>query len=200
MTYDLAPVLVTAPAADPVSLSEVKAHLRVDSSADDTLLGVYTKAAIAALDGWDGSLKRAIVSQTWRQGVASWPADRVLRLPLGPVSAVSSVLYAPLDGSADVTVNASLYQVQSDAFGPLVRFTSDFTVPALADRLDAVRVQFVTGYADAAAVPAAIKAALLLMIGDLYENRQTVTTLRTMAIPMSATVERLLTPYRRTTV
>jgi uncharacterized phiE125 gp8 family phage protein len=200
MTYDLPPVLVTAPAADPVSLAEVKAHLRVDSSADDSLIGIYTKAAIAALDGWDGSLRLAIVSQTWRQAVASWPADRVIRLPLGPVSAVSSVIYAPLAGGADVTVNASLYQVQTDAAGALVRFTTDFTAPALADRLDAVRVQFVTGNVDAAAVPAAIKAALLLMIGDLYENRQTVTTLRTMAVPMSTTVERLLTPYRRTTV
>jgi hypothetical protein len=47
-----------------------------------------------------------------------------------------------------------------------------------------------------AAVPAPIKAAVLLMVGDLYENRETVAEGAPAPVEMSMTVERLLSPYR----
>jgi len=55
-------------------------------------------------------------------------------------------------------------------------------------------VTFVSGYGAAAAVPKAIKQALLLLIGHLYENREAVTTANLNELPMA--VNALLYPYR----
>ena len=69
-----------------------------------------------------------------------------------------------------------------------------------------MRVRYTAGYvADptanplVAAIPAPIRAALLLMTADLYSNRETVETgvrAAAVAVPMSTTVETLLSPYR----
>ena len=59
-----------------------------------------------------------------------------------------------------------------------------------------MRIQYSAGFTT---VPSAIMAALLLMIGDLYSNRQTVETgvrAAAVSVPMSTTVETLLQPYR----
>ncbi|CAH0355305.1 head-tail connector protein [Sphingobium sp. CECT 9361] len=45
-------------------------------------------------------------------------------------------------------------------------------------------------------VPAPIIAAILLMTGDLYANRETAIVGSASAIPMSTTVENLLSPYQ----
>ena len=37
--------LITAPAAEPVSTSEAKSHLRVDTTADDTYIGTLMTVA-----------------------------------------------------------------------------------------------------------------------------------------------------------
>jgi hypothetical protein len=45
-------------------------------------------------------------------------------------------------------------------------------------------------------VPAAIISAVLLMVGDLYANRETASEGLKSEIQMSATVQNLLAPYR----
>jgi uncharacterized phage protein (predicted DNA packaging) len=46
-------------------------------------------------------------------------------------------------------------------------------------------------------VPADVAAAVLLMVGDLYANRETVAAGAVQAIPMSTTVGALLSAFRR---
>ena len=41
---------------------------------------------------------------------------------------------------------------------------------------------------------------LLLMVGDLYQNRETTSLSKVAQIPMSMTVQRLIAPYRRSMV
>ena len=55
-------------------------------------------------------------------------------------------------------------------------------------------VTFKAGYAS---VPAPLVSAILLMVGDLYANRETaVTGTVAFALPMSTTVQALIAPYR----
>lgn len=61
----LVPVLITPPGALFTSIDEVKAHLRVSHSYEDTLISQITSAAVAYLDGWKGVLGRCIMPQTW---------------------------------------------------------------------------------------------------------------------------------------
>lgn len=210
--YD--PVLVDAPDVPPVSLAECKQHLRVDGDDEDTLIGIYLAAAIGHLDGADGWLGRSIVAQTWSQDfdgfmVANANGVRQLatsffplpgvafnasfRLGLAPVTSIASVTY--LDGAGVLqTVDAASYSLVNGRNAPEVRFVREFSIPVV--RLDkpAVTVTFVAGYCDDEAAPGPLKAAILLMVGDIYQNRETkVATLLTE----NSTVRRLLDPYRR---
>jgi hypothetical protein len=70
---------------------------------------------------------------------------------------------------------------------------------------NAVRVRFTAGYVDATNspatdnVPAPIKAAIKLLVGDLYANRETMLTgQRAAAVTLPWAAEQLLRPYRFT--
>jgi len=66
--------------------------------------------------------------------------------------------------------------------------------PSTHPGFSAVSVQFVAGYGDATDVPAGIKHAVLLIVGDLYENRENAAPRGASSLPLTA--ERLLWPYR----
>lgn len=192
------PKLITAPAELAVSVSDAKGHLRVAHSSEDTVIGAFVGAAIAHLDGYSGILGRCLVTQTWRQDFAGWPEDGRLRLPFPDVD-LDSVVVTYLDTLADEQiVPEAQYEVLQDARGVYVEFRAAFTAPTLEDdRAAPVWVTFDAGYGAAASVPAAIKAAILLITGDLYENRENtvISDARVQAMPIAA--DRLLTPYRR---
>lgn len=193
--YAQAPVLVTPPAATPVSLAEAKAHLRIDGNDEDVLVTALIAAAVAHLDGWSGILGRALVTQTWQQDLDQFPRDRIA-LPLAPVQSITSVGYRDTDGE-EQTLDSPAYVLTMRAGTTAVERTDGAEWPSTARRPDAVRVTFVAGYGNAAAVPADIKSAILLMVGDLYAHRETALVGNVAAVPMSITVEALLAPYRR---
>lgn len=192
------PTLTVAPAELAVSLTDAKAHLRVGHSSEDAVITAFLNAAIAHLDGYAGILGRCLVTQTWKQPFIDWPADKILRLPF-PNVAINSVEVHYLDTLGDDEVlPGTQFEVLHDARGAYVRLRDAFTAPSLEDdRAAPVWVTFDAGYGAAAAVPAAIKAAILLITGDLYENRENtvISDARVQAMPIAA--DRLLTPYRR---
>lgn len=187
-------VLVTPPATRVVSLSEAKAHLRVDSSDEDAPIGIYLDAAVAHLDGRAGLLGRAMVNQTWRLDTYGPVASRI-PIDMPNVSSVSSVKY--LTGGLEATWSSAEYRLGSDGQKFFIEPKDGYSWPAADDQEDAFRVAFIAGYGDATAVPPALKAAILLIAGDLYEHRETVAVGAAAAsIPTSATVDRLINPYR----
>lgn len=108
----MTPVLVTEPTADVVSLSDVKAHLRVTHNDEDDLIAALIAAATAYLDGWSGVLGRCIREQTWRVTLDE-PGDYVLPMPDvseaaadygdGPVA----LTITPTEAGPQVTVDAA---------------------------------------------------------------------------------------------
>ncbi len=196
---DLAPVLVTPPAVTPVSAEEAKSHLRVSHSDDDTLIEAYLAQAVSRIDAWSGILGRCLINQTWRQDFCGWPSKGLVRLPFPDIRSISSVAYTD-QNEADQVVPAEQYQVHHDGRSGFVWFKRAFLSPSLSsDRVDPVRVTFVAGYGAAATdVPAAIKAAILLMVGDFYENREdTAVGVGLDVRPLPRGVDALLAPYRR---
>lgn len=189
------PVRTVAPAATPVSLAEVKAHLRVDHADEDVYLGALIDAATALLDGADGALGRALVTQTWRHDFDGWNGAE-LRLAMPGASSVS-IAYTDTAGASQ-TLAGTEYEVVEDSRGTVIVPASGKVWPALADVASPVRVTATHGFGNAAAVPAAIKQAMLLMIGDWYETRQTaIYGANIKEVPMYGTVGVLLAPYRR---
>ncbi|MBW8814031.1 MAG: hypothetical protein JF588_11455 [Caulobacterales bacterium] len=195
--------LLAAPDAELLPLADAKAHVSVEADDDsqDAEIAAYVAAAVGHLDGYAGILGRALAQQSWRLYLDAFPAW-TLGLPLPPLISVQSVKY--LD-STDGTLRAldpTLYLVMA---GERAELTPAFgqVWPIARYQARAVTIDFTCGWpAPTGGDPWPSKlqpviAALKLMTGDLYQNRETaILDGRTAEIPMSATVERLLRPLR----
>lgn len=191
------PVLVTPPTATPVTLAEVKAHVgAADFTDDDAMLTAFIAAAVSHLDGWTGIMGRCLEPQTWRQDFDDFRS--CLRLPLFPVISITSVKYTDTDG-AEQTISAANYVLRNDDAGAYVEFISSHSFPSLNAEASAVRIEHLLGYAQvggASGVPAAIKSAMLLLVGHWYANREAVVVGESVtSLPLA--VDALLAPFRR---
>lgn len=216
----LAPVRVAAPAQLPVSLDEAKRHLRVDDADNDATISALIETATAYFDGRSGILGRALISQSWRMDIASpyynrayrgdyhlgggdnfaggFGLSRAVRLPLSPVRSISSVTY--WDGANNSqTFGANAYTLLTDGRGSFLYLGNGFSWPGVYARPDSLSITFVAGYGDNPIdVPAPIRHAILLMVGHLYENRQSVVVdaSRVQAIELPQGAQALVAPYR----
>ena len=163
----LAPIRVTGPASQPVTLAEAKTLARIDSSDEDALVALLIDVATTYLDGWSGALGRAIITQTWRQDFSDF--EQGLRLIVGPVQSITSIIYRD-QNNTDVTLNSSLYTLLRDNRGAFVQFDPE-TWPTVYDRPDAVRVTYVCGEA---AAKADIKHLVCLLVGQWFAHREAV--------------------------
>lgn len=188
--------LVTDSADWPVTIEQVKLHLRVDTDDDDDLIEAFIDAAVESAELFQG---RALIDQTWDLYLDSWPCSvweglrRVsqIEIPKPPLIEVVGVFYLDSSG-AEQTLSASLYTVDtSNEPGRVVLKSGSF--PTLPDLANAVRVRFRAGYLDQTvspaveSVPKSTKAAILIMIADLYANRESIVVGQSVArIPWSA--------------
>ena len=188
--------LITAATALAVSLVEAKAHLRVDTSDDDTLITAMitaaTEAAEQAMSSKVGG--RAIMPQTWELTLDLFP--EAFELTRIPVASVDSVTYQDATGSSTV-LNSALYSLDNaDDFGPAYVVPAYGTEwPETRDEINAVQVRYAAGYTDAAAVPESIKSWIKLQVGAMYENRESETVGAGKAVNLGF-ADRLLDRYK----
>lgn len=189
----LIPARTVAPAETPITLAQAKAELRIVDANSDTEIAEMIDQAVNRFDAWEGILGRALVSQTWEFYARRFPSGR-LRLPLAPVSAVTVDYYDADDVSQ--TLATSVYRLHEDVIGPYLVRKSGQSWPSVYDRDDAITITATCGYGAAAAVPDAIKRALLLTVVDMYENRSDTQSGPSLTeIPLGA--RRLVAPFRR---
>lgn len=186
--------LVTPAAAQPVSLADALAHIR-GGDAEQGLVSIYLAAAIQAVQDATG---RALITETWRYALPEFPCGDII-LPRAPLLGVTEARYwSNATTPVDTVVASTVYQVVAPA-GPtappgrmMLAPGQSWPSPQL-DRADALRITFTAGYgATAASVPAPLRAAILLLTGDLYENREAQAA---RALTENEAVARLLAPY-----
>lgn len=183
----------------PVSLTEVKAHLRVSASTEDALL---TALVASATDWMEEYLDRALIQQTWELRMLAWPWDAIIELPRAPVLSITSVKYLDLDGVEQTLDPAQYRLVVQDRFRARIEPTYQANWPTGRYQSDAVRVRYLTGYAPnnasppdyAVNVPAPIKHGLLMLVAELYENRET--SLVNSTLVQNPAWLNLVQPYR----
>ncbi|GBU17223.1 MULTISPECIES: hypothetical protein [Methylobacterium] len=192
-----------APTAAVVDVPRARRHLRLDEDDDGEDLDIEAAidAATAHVDGRTGVLNRALVSQVWL-ATAPRPMAAAGGLPgfvldLVPIQAVTTVevlqggVYAVLPTSAWRTVAMTADRV---AVVP----ARGAAWPAYDFDPEAWRITFRAGYGDAGeAVPSPIRSAILLLVADLFDQRDGKVQANLVDNP---TVDRLLAPFRRVAV
>lgn len=185
-------VLTAGPAVEPVTLAEAKAHLRIDGTAEDTLIGsliVTSRLHVEAAMGL------ALVTQSWSVFLDAWPTAPALALPLRPVQSITAVRLYDEDAVV-TTVPPDTYFL--DGAGAPARLVRQGAVawPAPRRAANGIEVAFTAGYGDTAAdVPEPIRRALLLLIAHWYEYRSPI-EVGSRAQPAPDMVAELLAPYR----
>ena len=160
------------PAYLPLTLTEAKLHLRVDGTDEDALIAAFIGAAVDTCQQLTG---RSLMAQAWMLTIDEW-ADEI-QLPWPQVQAVSGIQYWDENGDPQ-TLDAALYELS----GATIYRADGATYPELWDGPGVVEINYTAGYnagnevAQQAAVPAGIKAWLLLTIGTLYANREGIQT------------------------
>jgi uncharacterized phiE125 gp8 family phage protein len=180
--------LVTAPTSEPVTLTELKALLRVDTSDEDTLLATLLTAARQYAEEFQN---RACVPQTWDLSLDCFPA--LIRLPRAPLASVTSITYLDGDGASQ-TLAANQYRVDTATEPGRVTPAYGVSWPATQTITNAVVVRFVAGWASAALVPAPIKHAIALLVSHWFEHREPALANGLTELPFA--VESLLWQHR----
>jgi uncharacterized phiE125 gp8 family phage protein len=164
---------VTAPAFEPLSLSEAKAHLRVDVADEDALITALISAARQYIEARTG---RMLPQRNFVVELDGFPVNgEDIVLPFPPVTAVSALSYFDTLGATQTLSVGTGYRLGLGLHIPRIRLPVTQTEWAdTANVSDAVSISLTGGYANAAAVPEVAKQAMRLLIGHYYENREAV--------------------------
>jgi len=184
--------LISGPSAEPISLADAKAHLRVDADGEDALIGLLIGSARQAAEH---QLGRALIAQTWELVLDAFPAAEI-EIPAAGVSAITSVKYLDSTG-AEQTLDSAAYVLDAESTPAYLLPAAGYSWPSTADAVNTVRVRFTAGFgATAADVPAAIRHWMLLHIGSGYANRESVAAGVSVAELPGRYHASLLDPYR----
>lgn len=180
--------IITPVLTEPVSLTEVRQHLRLpeDNTEDDLLHSLISAARTFCED----FTRRAFAEQTLELLLDRFPASGVVDLPCPPLRSVSSIKYRNSEGVESV-VSSGDYLVDADREPGQVMPKFGFTWPDFTPYPSMpIRIRFVAGYAD---LQVTLRQAMLLLIGHWYETREATGT---ATDETAFSVHALLSPYR----
>lgn len=165
----------------PVTLDEAKNHLKVDVSADDTLITNLIKAATSSCEEYTN---RFFITTSLNQYGDVW-AD-ISELFKSPAKTITSIKYYDEDNVLQ-TLSSSIYLLDVAVMPSRIGLQPNQSFPTIANRINAIDVAYEVGVDDPANVDNGIKQAILLTIGHWYANRETVVVGRIATeIPMAA--------------
>jgi len=194
-----------------ISLEDARDHLRVDTygsppvSDDDAWI---TAQIPAAREYCERDLGRALAPRTLEIATNAFPSVTVdpaagpaFPLPFGPVTSIVSAKYDDSDG-VEQTVDPATYVLDPYAHPSRLCLAYGQTWPTARASHNSVRVRYVTGYERAAGsppvpvVPNTARAAMLLMLGHLYENREATGVDKLIELPLGVRALLEMTPNR----
>ena len=182
---------VNTAAVNPLfTTAQAKEFLKVDVTADDTIIDNLIAAATESCQIYTNQY---FIDTVVTQYSDNWA--EFYTLYKSPVSAITHVKYYDSDDSQQ-TLASSNYILDGTSKPARIGISVTGSLPNLADRINAVEVKYTVGYGNASTdVPDGIKQAVLLTLGNWYENRQTVITGRTATeLPLSS--QYLLDQYK----
>lgn len=206
--------VTTPPTSEPITLAQVKSHLRLTTSTDDDYLTLLIEAARDAVEIETG---RALITQTitayidapkaraggiggeWWDGVRDGPItmdqQQFIELPRPKLLTVTSFKYFSLDNSENTFASTNYFVDGSSVPGRIV-LNSGSSWPIATRDKNAYEIVYTAGYGpDPTDVPALLRRAMLECVGEWYENRTSVGSDEVPSLP-----EDLITKVRKFSV
>ncbi|WP_027949866.1 head-tail connector protein [Haliea salexigens] len=182
-----------APTVLPVTVSECKRDLRIFDQSSDPHIAEIIKEVVDYLDGPDGAIGRALVTQEWALSMRDFYT--VIDVPLTPVQSIESISYFDTE-NATQSFDVASYFLHSDNDQAHIELVPGASMPGVYDRPDAVSIVFKAGYGDTAQdVPASIRRAMRILVAHWFDNPVVYSSSSVNAMPMSA--EALIAIHRK---
>ena len=171
----MALTLVSGPAAEPVTAAEMRTHLRLDTTDEDTYLGtLITAARLRLVD----LTSRPFVYETYEERLTEFPTGSSrIRLSRAPVVSVTSVKYTDSAGATNTFATAD-YKVETAPEPGSVTLGYQESWPSTTlDTGHPVVVTYKAGYASAAAtLPENRRLMVKALVAHWYAHREPVLT------------------------
>jgi uncharacterized phiE125 gp8 family phage protein len=180
-------ILLTPPSAEPWTLAEAKAFLRVEHDDDDAIIASLIAAARGQVEALT---RRALLTQSWRFVLDRWPADGRLSLRMAPLRSVTAARVYDYAGNASA-IDLERFVVDTAAN---VIASPCWALPVPGRSTAGIELDVQLGYgALAGDVPDPLRHAIRMLVAHWYENRAAVGAGAAM---LPAGVGALLAPYR----
>lgn len=188
--------VIVAPPVEPLSLAEIKLDRAVEHSLHDDLLTALIKTARDYVQDY---CSLSLVFQTRELLLDGF--ESIIEIPFGPVQSLLTFQYVNTDGVlTDVT--ATDYVSHVNRYNAVVVPAYSRYFPAARYEPGAVRLTYTAGYPVAAgspsdytsAIPAGLKTAMRLLVGNFYENREATSDRQLHEVPLA--VSALLGQHR----
>ena len=185
--------LQTAPTVEPITLAELKTHLRLSGTDEDDYLTSLIEEVRQEAEDQTGL---AFITQEWLLTLDRWPAAREewwdgereahidviyggdrhnyasVALPRYPLETVDTVNVYGEDGTPTAVTIASTFDVDTQSLRGRLTIKRGATWPIALRANNAIEIAYTAGYGAAAtAVPSPIKRALRQWAAYAYENR-----------------------------
>ncbi len=184
-------IILVAPAAEPVSLSDAKTHFRVDEVDEDILIQSLLTAARLHVETISG---RVMITQTWRIALDHWPARNILELPIGPVQTVNAIRIFD-DDDITMTIDPSRYLVDVGSVPARIAMRGHENWPDPGRVLNGIEIDISAGYGNTASnVPEALRHSVLMLAAHWFENREPLMATGGQ-LPVPPAVTALIAPY-----
>ncbi len=192
----------TRPAGYPVTVNEAKRHCVIaeeDDHYDTHISAIWIPAAVGFVEQ---HLQRDLVERVYDYYLGGFPGgSENIVLPKAPVISIVGIDYQDVTASPNtVSVASTVYGVDTGVDPGEIYLEYGQTWPTASNVHNAVHIEFKSGYATqgsptvyAQYMPEEIKAAILMLIGDLYDNRE---AQQPVALHENKAVMALLQPHR----
>lgn len=157
-----------APAVEPVTLVELKSHLRVSIDADDDTIA---DLGIAARKYYERAIRRQLVTAQYELRMNWWPPDVKFTLPFPPLVSVQSIYYTDTYGNQNLW-DPSQYIVDTAREPGNVWLEWNVVWPNIRGYQDSVVVDYTAGYGDNTAQSEEDKLAIKWLTALWYDNRE----------------------------
>ncbi len=177
------------PALEPVTVSEVKSDLRLESG-EDLLLATLITSARLVVEAQTGC---RLINQDWDLMFHDWPKNNEgLSLPHYPVAAISGVYVL---GQRRQKIDENLYEAEIGVRHPAIFFKETHNLPCPKRNKLGLLISLNAGFGEQAEdVPAPLRLAIRQLVAFWYELGEWHSMNAPAKVP--ETVNTLLQPYR----